>query len=269
MKFQKIIIVFVIIGVLFFLSGCGGPTNNDCKAKDTTYVKYTLDPDTGMCIPKTIPKNVCGNRIKENGETYCNCPSDVLKTDPVVGCSGTLGNYLVKECDNKTKTCKYFQNKKVIEETKQLDLKNSDIWLQGTFTFDKPFILNTANNDVIKIDLSLYNFPSSGEKISNLKVKSISIVDYSNVVYAHFDFNKDLTNIGDSLPEVDLKLSQTNSYDSRKNLNVKLTVQYTVNYLDRNEKIVKVENKIQTLTSSLGYLEIINPNLYVKPKTYR
>jgi len=263
---KKLLIIIILLFTLIFLSGCGGPTDQDCKAKDTTYNKYKFDEGSGTCIYRTIQKNVCGNGVIEDGETYCNCPKDVTKTNPKFGCDGIIGDYLEKSCNKQTKTCDFFQNKKVVTETKILDFKNSDVYLQGEFTFSKPFILNSADKNQISIILSLFNFPSTSKQISDLQIKSIFLLNSNNIKYGSFEFNKPLNNIGDSLAGIKIKLNDIAEYKKRGNLKVKLVVSYRVDYLNSKGEVTKSENKVQILVSSLGYLDIINPNLYEAPK---
>ena len=263
---KKIITILLLILTLIFLSGCGGPTDEDCKAKDTTYKKYKLDEESGTCVYRTIPKNKCGNGVIEDGETFCNCPKDVTKTHPKFGCDGTLGDYLEKSCNKQTKTCDFYQNKKVVTETKVLDFKNSDIDIQGEITFNRPFILNSADNNQMGIVLTLFNVQTSSKRISNLIVKSISLVNLNNIKYAGFTFNKPLSSIGESLPGIQIKLNDIAEYKKKENLKLKLVVSYKVDYLNSKGEITKTENKIETLTTSLGYLTIINPELYEEPK---
>ncbi len=265
---KKIFSFLFLLILVIFISGCG-TSEEDCKKLDTTYKKYYLDEESGECLYKTLKKDICGNGVIEEGETYCNCPKDVDKSNPKLGCDGVLGDYLEKTCNKETKKCEYFQNNKVVLETKVLEFKNSDIIIEGEFKLNRPFIINSADNNVLSVKLSLFNIlESSNKKITNIKVKSISIINGKNILFGNFDFNKNLNNIGDELPEAKIKLNDISSYKSRENLKIKLVISYIKTYIGSNGEITKTENKVETLSQSLGYWEIINPNFEPEKKKY-
>lgn len=257
---KKIILILTILLGLTIIAGCG---QQDCSLKDTTYEKYSFNSNSGQCeISHKIQENVCGNKIVEDKETYCNCPSDVSKLDPDNGCSGTKGNFLEKACNDNTKTCDYYQNKKVVNENKILEFKNSRIIIHGNVNLKKPFILNTADDNKVEMTFSLFNTPISSQNIKNLMIKDVSIENSGSVRLADHIFNKDISKIGSKTNTVKIKLADTTKLDSKENLKIKMNIAYTVEYLDSKGEIYKTENKIETLTSYLGQWEIINPNFY-------
>ncbi len=66
---------------MFVFSGCGAP---DCTEQDSTYTKYTYDEELKECkVLKQIPEDECGNNVAEEGETFCNCADDIMKTLPL------------------------------------------------------------------------------------------------------------------------------------------------------------------------------------------
>ena len=121
MKFKSLILIFFLSFILIF-SSCSKA--QDCSTQDTKYEKYQFNTDTKSCeVSKTIKKDICGNNVIEEGETYCNCKQDVIKSHPVLGCDGTLGDYLEKSCSEQNE-CILIQNNKVVEKTKSIELKN-------------------------------------------------------------------------------------------------------------------------------------------------
>ncbi len=257
--YKKIITILTILITLTFISAC---SQEDCSLKDTTYEKFTFNKELGECVSKKIKENVCGNKIPEDKETYCNCPSDVKKTHPIYGCSGTTGEYLENTCNEKTKICGLYQNKKVVNENKELQFKNSNIIINGNFNLNRPFILNTQDNNKVEIQLSLFNTPSTSKNIEKIIIKDISIENSKGVKLGKYIFNKELINIGDKTDSIKIELADTIKAESKETLKIKINIEYTIEYLDSKGEITKTENKIETLTSSLGSWEFINPNFY-------
>jgi len=255
---KSLLFLFVILSLLFF-SGC---SDVDCTKKDTTYEKYSFSEQEDKCvISSRIEKDECGNGIAEDGETYCNCKKDVSKTHPEFGCDGDIGDYLEKSCNDDTKECDLFQNKKVIEEEKSLQFKNSDVIFDVRVTLMNPFILNSADKNKIKVDISLFKLPSISNNIKNIVIKEFKIENSQGVLLGNKVYNEQISNIGDKVSTVEIALNDIKKYSSLETLRVKLDVSYTKDTISRGE-VVKTEDKIETLISSIGRVEIINPNFY-------
>lgn len=256
MKF-KILLSILFLSTLVLLSGCSKQI--DCSTQDNTYQKFTWDDTLESCVvSKTIPKNQCGNEVAEDGETYCNCPKDVTKAHPKLGCLGTVGNYLEKACDEKQE-CVLFQNDKVIEESKSLEFKNSDVIIEARTSVNTPFIINSADNNKIIIDLTLFKFPVATTNIKNLVIKELKIENSKGVLMGNAQYEEELTNIGDKASTKNIKLSDTTKYTTTDTYKMKLIISYTKESLDRDGNVIKTEDKIETLVASLGKYEVINP----------
>lgn len=257
MKKKKLFFLFLIS--FFLISGCG--SHEDCSLKDSTYVKYSWNDDIGKCIAKKIQKNLPNNGIIEEGETYCNAPKDVPKDHPEFGCSGTLGKYLEKKCVNDE--CVLTQNKLVKDITKELEFKNSDLILKGKFKLKTPFILNTQDNNKVSVSLSFFNEVSPVKKVSNLKIKKLMILNSASEILIEHPFEKILPKIESSTKTVNLPLAETTAYDKRESLKVQLVISYFLTIYDSKGEVLKGPDEIKTtLTSSIGYWNIINPDFY-------
>ncbi len=261
MSFKKIFIFILIISTIF-ISACG--KEPDCTQQDTTYQKYRYDKEQGKCILyKQIEQNKCGNGIKEKGETYCNCPADVQKTDATVGCNGNLGDYLSKTCDDFKKECILSENSKVISEQKTVEFKLTDLMFRGTISYKTPLIINIETENMVKMDLTLIDITNTdNKKIENIYVKELRIEDPSSKVLGKMSFNTKLKNIGESLPLAQTQIFDTQKYETKQTIRLKLDVNYDVVSFDKEGKETKREQKIQTITTSLAGFTIINPNFY-------
>ncbi|MDA3855867.1 MAG: hypothetical protein PF569_06395 [Candidatus Woesearchaeota archaeon] len=261
MKIKNLIFISLIIS-LIFISGCG--SDIDCSLEDTTYKKYKFDEDTNECvIDKSIPQNSPTNGVIEDGETYCNAPEDVPKDHPDedLGCDGNLGEYIDKVC-NEQKECVFTQNEKVVENTISKELKNSDIVFDVRTNYNEPYILNTDDENNIELDITLFKFPQSSVNIKNIIVQEIKLEDSYSKLLGNIEYNEKISKIGDKLPTKKISLSDTTRYESSQSVKVKLIVTYTKETLDRDGKIIKTEDKIETLIESLPKITIINPNFY-------
>lgn len=258
---KKLSIFLVLILSLFIFSGCSEEI--DCSSQDTDYLKYKLDEETQTCIiSKEIPKNKCGNGVAEDGEAYCNCPDDVLKDDSKFGCEGTKGDYLEKSCDEFTKSCVLTQNDKVVEETKSLEFKNSDLVFNAKAVYNSPFILNIAKENTVKFDISLLKFASIAKKYKNIFVKELRVEDSKSNILASIDYNEQITSVGDKLSIKEIGFADTKEYELKNSLKLRLVVSYDVEYYDKEGYLLRTEPKIETLSASLSKFWILNPNFY-------
>jgi hypothetical protein len=261
-----ILFLVLILGVIFF-SGCS--SSQDCSSMDSTYVKYGWNDDLGKCvIVKKIPQNVCGNGVPEEGETYCNCPKDVRKTDPKYGCFGNIGDYVEKACNNKTKKCAFFENNKVVLENKQVLFKSSDLTIQANIKLNNPFVLNTANKEKIQFSLSLFNKKDDSIKIEDVIVNSFSILDGKNTVLANIELNKPLNQVGQTIGPFSLSVADTTGFETKIQLKPQIVISYKKVYYDTSGEVTKSEDKRLILTSSLGTWTFINPNFYSNTKKH-
>lgn len=267
MKFKYIISVF-FLSLMLILAGCGEEI--DCSKQDTDYKKYGLDEASDTCvIVETIRQDVCGNGIAEEGESFCNCPKDVVKDHPDYGCDGTLGDYLEKTCSEKNE-CVLTQNKKVADETKSLQIKNRDIIFETKVTLPKPFILTGDKDSEIKvdednkidIDISYFNIIPENTNIVDLTIKEIKIENTGSVILGNLDVNEKLSKVGDKLDTKSISLSSTNEYKKIENVIVKFEISYTKETLNKDGSLYKSEFIPTSLTLGLGKFEIINPDLY-------
>ncbi len=256
MKFTKSFFLIAISSILILFSGCSDP---DCSSQDTTYTKYTYDEESGQCLGKEIQKDVCGNGVIEDGETYCNCEKDVPKVHPIYGCDGELGEYLEKSCQKDK--CILTQNEKVIEQTKTIEFKNSDLTIEGKFLINNPLILNTNDKNGIQTTLSLFK-TSSTYDIKNIIVKELKIENSKNIEFGYEQYNKPLAKIGDKLETRKISIADTAEYETKETLKVKIVVSYTKETVNSDGETIKSEEKIETLSGSLGYIPLINPNFY-------
>jgi hypothetical protein len=254
---KKTITIFLILLTLVIVSGC---SEEDCSAKDTTYEKFTWDEDLKECISRKIEQNKCGNSVAEEGENYCNCPQDVSREHPKYGCSGNLGEYLEKSC-NTDNECILTQNTKVVEEVKAIQLRNNDIFLDGIFTFNKPFILNTEDKNKLKVEISFLKEASTSKKIRNLAVSEIRIIADTRMA-GNAIYNENLEKIADRLSVKYIPLADIDRYDKTSTVKAELLVSYTVDSLDSKGEVIKTEEKIETLTGALGRIDFINPVFY-------
>lgn len=260
MKFKSLFFT-LIISIMFIFAGCSSDV--DCSSQDTDYIKYTYDKESKLCVvSEQKQKDVCGNGIIEDGETYCSCAKDVQKSHPTLGCQGTLGTYLEKSC-NIDEQCVLTQNSKVVEQIKSLEFKNSDVIISGRFKLNTPFIQNSEDSNVVEVSLELFKFPSTSSKISSVVVNEITMENSGGLLYASQDLNKPLSAVGSSIDKIYLDLADISKYQSKESLKIKVIISYTKDYLDSKGQITKSEDKKETLVASLGTWEIINPNFFI------
>lgn len=264
-KTKKTNFLFLIItATLLLLSGC--TKIPDCSEKDTTYEKYKLNEETTTCdLYKEIERNSCGNGIYEedNDETSCNCPQDVPQSHPKA-CSGSYGDYLEKSCTEQD-TCELQQNKKVVTQTKSVDLKNTDLTFRANFGISTPFILNTIDDNKITVNLDYFKGPtSSSVKLRNIVVKEMILKNNGGITFGTQNYGEQITSIGQKTQTKYFELSQTPEYESKENLKVELIVSYTKDTYNSAGEVLRSEEKIETLKVAIGTWVIINPNFEVE-----
>lgn len=254
----NIFFIFVLFALIF--SGC---SKEDCSLKDTTYKKYSYDDTLKQCVvSKTIKENVCGNAVIETGETFCNCPKDVIQTHPTLGCTGTLGTYLEKGCSEE-KMCVLKQNEKVVMQPKSVEFKNSDITFNTIFNLNLPYIQNSFDENKVEIEVKLFKLNTQSVNIKNIIVKEITFEDANSIILATAVYNEQIDMSKYTLSKKVVEFSDVSKYEKKEAIKVKLVVTYDKEYLDSTGKVIKNENsKIETLIGSLGTWTIINPNLY-------
>ena len=166
----KFILPFIAI-ILFVIAGCSSELP-DCSEQDTKYVNYSYDENEEKCVVSNkLDKDVCGNGIKEEGETYCGCPEDVRKDAPIEegGCSGDKGEFLSYQCSQEN-SCELKVTEKVKENSKLLEFRQG-----GDFSFDAEVFYNTpfmVDRHEVKLEIMLKDILNN----ENVKVKDLKIV---------------------------------------------------------------------------------------------
>lgn len=263
---MKINLFFFIglVGIFLLLSGCSGE-DPDCSKHNTDYVKYSYNSENKKCEPsKTIEEDVCGNGVKEDGETYCNCDDDVSKGDPIDGCDGELGDFLEKSCKlvGGKQECVLSENDKVVPQRKSVEFGNSDITFKGEFVLDSPFILESFDNNKMSfINMELFK-TSTSYQFDEILVKEIIVQNSADIVFAKLDYEEYVMDKGDSLPPKEFDINPTKEYLSKESLEAIMVVHYTKRSIKSTGEIGKPEEEVVELKQSLGRWEIINPSFY-------
>lgn len=252
----------ILLILLLLLGACSSSSSTaDCSSQDTPYVKYTYDSDTKLCVvKKTVQKDFCGNSIAEDGENYCNCPSDVSKTHPQFGCSGSQGDYLEKTC-NSNQQCVFLKNNKVVEQTKKVQIDNSDVVFDALFKIDVPFITNTEDDNRIAVELTYFN-NGDNRNIRDLVVRELTLENSKLILLSQANYNEPAGDLGHRFTPKYLEIQSPTQYSSKEAIKVKLVVSYTKETLNSAGEITKTEEKLETLSTSIGTWEVINPNLF-------
>lgn len=257
MKYSNFFLA-ALLSLMFVFAGCSS-NNTDCSELNDAYTTYVYDSESKECkVASSVQKNVCGNGVAEQGETFCNCESDVQRTNPQNGCFGEVGEYLEKTCHNEE--CQLKQNNKVVSQTKSLELSNSDLTFNSEFTIDNPYIVNTVDKSEIIVDMNYFR-DSTSYNIRNVNVIEMEIQDRGSIILASTNYGQEVE-VGQNLPRKTFQLSQTSDYETKQQLIVKLTVSYDKDYLNSQGDVTRTENRIETLTGNLGSWTIINPNFY-------
>ena len=259
----KNILFLILTSTLLLLAGC--TKIPDCTQKNTDYEKYKLNEETTTCeLYKEIERNSCGNGIYEeaNDETSCNCPEDVPKSHPNA-CKGSYGDYLEKACTEQ-ETCELQQNKKVVGQTKSVDLKNTDLTFRANFGINVPFILDTVDDNKINVNLDYFKGPTSSSiKLRNIVVKEMILKNSGGIIFGTQNYGEQMTSLGQKTQTKYFKLAQTTKYESKENLKVELIVSYIKDTYDSKGEVLRSEEKIETLKVAIGTWVLINPNFDV------
>ncbi len=256
MKSRYIFSIFLLLLMLVF-AGC---SEEDCSLQDSTYEKFSYDNDKGECVGQTIKKDVCGNGVADGDETYCSCPKDVAQAHPTLGCKGSKGDYLEKSCDTPTKTCILSQNDQVVETTKSVELKNSDLIFDARINYYMPFIINSFDENRLELDISLFKFPSSSSNMKNIVVNEVKVEDSRGNLLGNAIYGESIVAVDDKLKIKRIELAGTSKYETIETIKIKLDVSYDKEYLDtKGVPTGKVDNKREILSASISKFEIINP----------
>jgi hypothetical protein len=156
--------------------------------------------------------------------------------------------------------CVLTQNSKVVEQTKSLEFKNSDVVFSGRVTLNSPFIQNSNDENKVSVVLEFFKLPSTSNRISNVVVDELIIENSGGILFASQTLNKAFPSLGAKTDVISLDLNDITEYEDRENLRFKIVVSYVEESLSSSGEVTKTENKIETLTSSLGTWNLINSN---------
>jgi len=270
MKLKKKNLLFLMIMTLtLFFSGCSKIPI--CEEQDTPYIKYVLDEETSKCIiSEEIEKDVCGNGIAEesNDETFCNCPEDVKKTHPTLGCDGKLGDYLIKTCSKQDK-CDFSENNKVIEQIKTIEFNEDYLNFKSDITIKNPHILNTMDNNKIKFELSLFNkYDSSQINLKDIVISDLILIDSEGFNIGKVTYNEIVNSPGQKFNTKEIEIAKTTEYSKSISITFKLGISYTEQILNDEGVVVESNKKIKIIESYLDSRKIINPDFYEEGKEY-
>ena len=256
MDIKKIILIS-FLSLTILLAGCSSDV--DCSTKDTTYTKYGLNEETGECeVVEELEEDVCGNGVKEDGETYCNCEEDVGKEHPEDGCFGEVGQYLENAC-SQANQCVVQENSKVTSQTKQLEFRTNDLEIKGEFTLDSPYITSEDLNNAIEMQLQLFSVDQDEKNVKNIKVQSVQFFNRDDVKLAQSNLGQSFSGMGSTLNPESVVLEPLPEREEDISLIVNIPITYTVEHLDREGKVERTEQKIEELRESLGRWTFINP----------
>lgn len=228
---KSIFFLFLLSVTLLLFSGCGDEIPI-CSEQDTTYTKYLWDEDIEECIvSKEITENVCGNGIKEDGETYCSCPDDVSNKELPIdqgGCSGNKGDFLEYKCSDETKQCELKITEKVKKISKLLTLKSgSSFAIDGQVNYFVPFM---KDRHTVDIDFMLKNILDTPDiKIKDLTIRKVYLVTQANELLGEKTIDKKFKDLYDNFKtsiSLDSFSIDTFNVDMR-NTNLKVLISYT------------------------------------------
>ncbi len=260
------LIVFAIC-FLFLFSGCSAKVE-DCSGLDSVYENYAWDEELKECIvSQTLQRDVCGNGIAEDGETYCNCPEsgggDVAEDDPEYGCSGNKGVYLEFMCSEENE-CVLEVNDKIEDITarKDFDINSGAFNLEILASYKQPFMIDRHWMEVEVFLKKLED--SSKKKISNVRIKTISIETRDGEVLGYIEWNKAFTDLYQR-SDVPIQLDRVSmsTFDKKyRFVNVVLFGTYdkieynTQGEIYKDDKNLPIEIKYQFDSE----FDVINPN---------
>lgn len=249
-------LIIILVSIFLIIAGCSSEV--DCSEQDTQYETYELNEETGECeLAEELERDVCGNGVKEEGETYCNCEEDVDQQHPEDGCYGEVGEYLEKACSSQNQ-CVVEENSKVTSQTKQLEFRNGDFTIKGEFTLDDPYI--TSDDLSNEVDISLELFETSQDRnIKDIRVESVQFFNRDDIKLAESSIEQMFGEEGSSIEPDSVLLQPLTQREDDISLRVTIPVRYTVEYLDNNGGIERTEQKTEDMRESLGTWTFINP----------
>lgn len=243
MKF-KYSLFFLFLSVLLF-SACSSDIP-DCSTQDTTYQKYSWDAGLEQCaLSQSIQKDVCGNGVVEEGETYCSCEKDVSNKELPIdkgGCSGNKGEFLEYQCSDKTNACELKVTNKVKLNSKLINLKaGNDFGIDATINYFVPFMKDRHTVDIELLLKSILNTDSV--KVKNIEIKKAYVVTKANELLGSVDVNKKLNVIYDTVSvSIPLDSFSLNTFDTEKRDSmVKFLVTYTKETYSLNKDTKKYD----------------------------
>lgn len=243
---MKQLLTLFFLSTLFLLASCGeDQAVLDCASQNNEYVTYAFDEETASCyIVSEIDRDVCGNDIAEEGETFCNCPEDISQTLPLEegGCNGDKGEFLSYAC--REDECVLEVTDKVTTSTKIVDMSaGSDVKLGASISYAYPFMIDRHNFDV---RVSLDDFMNT----ENIKIKKVNIVKAFIVSSAgdqlgRADIRKEFKSKFDEIPfNVELSGFSFDTFNQEyRNVEFKLQGTYVKETYDNDGKLIKSEEK--------------------------
>lgn len=249
---------FFSTGLLaFFLILAGCSSIPDCSTQNTQYVTYAFNEDSAQCeVVEQVEKDVCGNGVQEQGETYCNCQEDVNKEHPELGCFGEKGEYLESMCVEEQ--CVVQQNEKVVSQTKQLEFRNSDFTIKAELEYNSPYITSEDVESEIGIRLELFS-TNQDRNIKNIRVQSVEFFNRDDVKLGESNLGTTFSGQGSVLSPRSVEFSPLGVEEEDVFITVVLPVTYTVEYLNSDGSVSRTEQKTEDLRESLGRITFINP----------
>jgi hypothetical protein len=256
-KIHNFIFLFLISFTLIF-SGWG--EISDCSLKNTDYKKYTYNEDTEVCTLTTkIKANVCGNGIVESGETFCNCEKDVEMKNPLYGCFGNVGEFASKQCEISTNKCELKQNKdKISKEIKEILLKNSYLKFNFKFEILKPFVINSFDNNKIKIEVELFDFRNGNTlKAENIIFETLKLKDSYGIVLGEIAINSNFNKLSQKVSK-EIILNELAKSTQTTKIKLEAVISYSKNTYNKEGKLVKSQKLKEILKGTLGKYTLID-----------
>lgn len=248
----------LLVPILILLSGCG--EDPDCSENNTDYVTYKYDAESESCVvASTVQKDVCGNSIIEEGENYCNCAKDVSVSHPILGCEGSVGDYVEKVC--RSEVCVYDVNSKVVSQTKIIDFQGEGIGFKGEIKLGNPLVFNTYTPSTIELTIEpSFIAESDTYKLKNIKVNSLEILDESQTKLADINYGEIIEGFDTSITKK-FELEPINRYNQEVTLIMYFSVTYDAEIYDGIGTLVRTDTKRETVSGGLGW-SAINPDFY-------
>ena len=217
--------------VMFFIVFAGCSSEKDCNSMNTDYTTYSYDEELDKCVlVDEIERDICGNSVQEEGETYCNCPSDVKDKDVPIeegGCSGNKGEFLSYYCNDETNDCELRVTDKVKQNSKLISLRaGSDVEFEATVEYYFPFMIDRHN---VEIDVLLKKFKNSEDlKVKNINLRKVYIVTTDDELLGHINVNEEMEEQYDNIKlNIPLDAFTFETFDiEKRNVLLKFLVNY-------------------------------------------